>query len=336
MSHPEKNDVRVVPKLVIPGGAIRIEFASKAMFAYDNVECVIGGVSAKVISASRLGVHVLVPEGVEGQAVVEVRMHSSDSPITAMLTVGRELARDLHNVANPAIDPIDGSIVATRSGGRGQTMPVSLFRIRQPGVLEEVDADILNPTGLAFDQRGNLFVSARSDGEVWKLDRDGRLSAFSTGLGVATGIAFDSRGELHVGDRTGSVFRLSGIGDSELLAKLEPSVAAFHLAFDSEDNLYVTAPSLSGFDSIQSIDRIGFVRTVFRGLGRPQGIAFDSKGVLFVVGSFRGCRGIVRISPESGDAVMVLAGPDIVGLAFRGDNEMIVGTRERLYSVEVD
>lgn len=325
--------MEITPMRALPGGLIEIAIKTDALFSYDDVECRIGGLPARIVSASRRGFHVQIPDGVEGDVVVEILspLIASENPIS--IEVGREYARDLHIVANPAIDPQDDSIVTTRSGGRGQSMPVSLFRIRKAGFVDEIDADIMNPTGLAFDSQGSLFVSARADGEIWKIDRDGGLSAFSTGLGIPTGIAFDSEQVLHVGDRTGTVYRLSPNGDSEVLAKLDPSVAAFHLAFSPDGELYVTAPSISGYDSVQVVDRIGFVRTVFRGLGRPQGIAFDRKGGLFVVASYRGSRGIVRISPQTGDAEMVVSGPDIVGLAFRG-TELIVATREKIYGFE--
>jgi len=333
MNESNGEKMGVSPRRALPGGVVEITVKSDAPFSYDGVECRVGGLPARIVSASRRGFHVQVPEGAEGDLFVEIISPLIDVPDPIGIEIGRELARDLHIVANPAIDPVDDSIVTTRSGGRGQSMPVSLFRIRKPGFVDEIEADIMNPTGLAFDSQGSLFVSARADGEIWKIDREGRLSAFSTGLGIPTGIAFDSEGVLHVGDRTGTVYRVMANGDSEVLAKLDPSVAAFHLAFSPDGELYVTSPSISGYDSVQVIDRIGFVRTVFRGLGRPQGIAFDRTGGLYVVASYQGSRGIVRISPETGDAELVVAGPDIVGMAFRG-SELIVATRERVYGFE--
>ena len=325
-----ENMMNVRPSMAIPGGVVELAMDSDAGFVSDDMKCRIGGIQSRIISASRRGLHVLVPDGVEGIVKVEVESPSSSSEFECLLEVGREFARDLHIVASPAVDPIDGSIVTTRSGSRGQLMPVSLFRIRTAGQLEEIDVDIMNPTGVAFDEKGVLYISARADGEIWRLSRDGNLSAFSTGLGVPTGIAFDESGSLHVGDRTGTIYKLAANGDSEVLAKLDPSVAAYHLVFDAEGSLYVSAPSLSGYDSVQIVDSIGFVRTFFRGLGRPQGMAFDSKGFLFIAASYRGSRGVVRISPE-GEAQLVLAGSDVVGLAFRGSDEMIVATREKIY-----
>ena len=51
-------------------------------------------------------------------------------------------------------------------------------------------------------------------------------------------------------------------------------------------------------------------------------LAFDDDGNLYIAGSLRGRRGIVRISPEGEQAEIVVAGVNLVGLAFSASNEM--------------
>ena len=117
-------------------------------------------------------------------------------------------------------------------------------------------------------------------GEVYAVGRDGSRSVFATGLGIATGIAFDAKGLMYVGDRSGTVYRVKDIGETETFAVLEPSVAAYHLAFGPDERLYVTAPGLASHDAVFAIDKKGDVTTYFRGFGRPQGLAFDKGGNL--------------------------------------------------------
>src|SRR6185295_16854206 len=83
------------------------------------------------------------------------------------VTVGKQLAEDLHPVANPAFDPDDGSLFVTRSGSRGEQLPVTLFRVDVSGDVIEFSGDITNPTGIAFDSSGQMFVSSRMDGIVY-------------------------------------------------------------------------------------------------------------------------------------------------------------------------
>jgi sugar lactone lactonase YvrE len=68
-------------------------------------------------------------------------------------------------------------------------------------------------------------------------------------------------------------------------------------------------------------------------LGRPQGIAFDVQGNLYVAASLGGRRGVVRISPDR-NAELFLSGPAIVGLAFAPSKSMIVATNNSLFKVD--
>ena len=138
---------------------------------------------------------------------------------------------------------------------------------------------------------------------------------------------------MHVGDRTGTIFKVNGIGEERAWTQIEPSVAAFHLAFGPDDSLYVTGPTVTSFDCIWRIDPNGNVDVFYKGLGRPQGLAFDSDGNLYVAAAFRGRRGIVRISPGGGDAKLVLAGINLVGLAFSAGGEMAVVSIDSIYSL---
>src|SRR6266478_6369475 len=90
----------------------------------------------------------------------------------------------------------------------------------------------MNPSGLALDRMGNLFVSCRNDGTIHRITPDGRAEQWIEGMGVATGIAFDPKGNLYVGDRSGTVFKISPSREIFVFATLEPSIAAYHLALE--------------------------------------------------------------------------------------------------------
>src|SRR5258708_14300174 len=104
---------------------------------------------------------------------------------------------------------------------------------------------------------------------------DGRAGHWIEGMGIATGIVFDQNGNLYVGDRSGPVFKISPSREIFVFATLEPSVAAYHLAFHPSGDLFVAGPTTSSFDRIHRITQGGEVSVFFRGLGRPQGIALD-------------------------------------------------------------
>jgi sugar lactone lactonase YvrE len=160
------------------------------------------------------------------------------------------------------------------------------------------------------------------------------MSTFVEGMGVATGIAFDSEGNLYVGDRGGTIFKISQNRQIFVFATLEPSMAAYHLAFGPDGFLYVTGPTTSSFDAISRISQQGDVELFYRGLGRPQGMTFDEQGRLYVAASLGGRKGVIRITPDR-RADLFLSGPGVVGLAFTPSRALIIATTNSLYRVDV-
>jgi len=320
------------PVYAIAGGEVVIDCAG--FDTGDPRECavLIGDEPAEIIALGPRRVLVTVPETKGGE--LEVRLQSGtvlSEPAT--LTVARKLASDLHPVANPAFDPDDGALFVTRSGSRGEELPVTLFRIDLGGEVTEYSGDIPNPTGIAFASDGQMFVTSRLEGVVYKITPFKEAVTFARNLGVATGVAFDREGTMYVGDRTGTIFQINGIGEERAWVQIEPSVSAFHLAFGPDGSLYVTGPTVTSFDCIWRIDPEGNIDTFFKGLGRPQGLAFDTEGNLYVAASLRGRRGIVRISPDGSEANMVVAGVNLIGLAFSSAGEMAVVSIDSVYSL---
>jgi sugar lactone lactonase YvrE len=212
-------------------------------------------------------------------------------------------------------------------------VPVSIFRITRDGIVEDFSSDVMNPTSIAFGRTERMFVTSRFDGTVYRVTAEREFVAFAADLGVATGLAFNRNGEMFVGDRSGTIFKINEIGEAKPWAQHEPSVSAYHLAFGPDGSLYVSGPTVSSFDSITRFDEDGNASTFYQGLGRPQGLAFDRAGNLYVAASLRGRRGIVRISPDGSDVQLVVSGMNVVGLAFGSVGEMIVATNGAVYTI---
>jgi DNA-binding beta-propeller fold protein YncE len=323
----------IEPQHAIPGGEITIECDG---FRFDPASadgCYVEGMQCRTVAASTTRVICIVPSDLAGGSA-PVHLESIGAVTNELaLNVGERLAENMHMVANPAVDPIDGSLILTRSGSRGQHLPATLFRLETDGYIDEFSDPVLNPTGLAFDDDGNLFVSNRARGEVYLIDRNGRVDVYASGLGIATGLAFDGEGTLYVGDRSGTIYRVPRFEQPEPFASLEPSVAAYHLAFGPDGLLYVTAPGLASHDSVHVIDADGQSRSFVKGFGRPQGLAFDANGDLYVAACYRGFHGIVRISADGTSAQPFIAGPNVVGLCFDRDGHIIVATNSDVYSL---
>jgi sugar lactone lactonase YvrE len=175
-----------------------------------------------------------------------------------------------------------------------------------------------------------MYISSRFDGQVYRVTAEGTASVFASNLGVATGIAFDPQGYLYVGDREGTVYRVNHQGIPTAFATLAPSVAAFHLAFDHQGNLYVTNPSMSGYDAIHRITPEGQIQAFVTDLGRPQGMAFDHQDNLYVVSYYRGDAGVLKITPQ-GEVSHVVSGANLVGLALDSLAHLLVVSTSAVY-----
>src|SRR4029077_8172200 len=295
----EKNGIprieSVSPAAAIPGGEVEIRGSGFATRTHLRPVVGFGEGEATLALASPHRLVARVPDGAHSGTVQVAAMEHESQPFP--FSVGMQIADNLHPVANPAVDA-SGNIYVTFSGPRGQRVPVSLYKINSNYTVKPFVTSLINPTGLALNSKGDLFVSCRHDGTIYRVTPDGRSEQWIEGMGIATGIAFDAKGNLFVGDRSGTIFKISPEREIFVFATLEPSVAAYHLAFHPSGELYVSGPTTSSYDRVYRITQNGEVHVFYRGLGRPQGLAFDQDGNLFVVASFGGRRGVVRISPQ--------------------------------------
>jgi hypothetical protein len=321
----------VFPPAAIPGGELQIR--GKGLGREPRPKVVIGEVDAPIVIGSDSYMVVRVPDGASaGELVVSPSDDSHSNSWTC--DIGIQIADNVHPVANPAVDR-HGNVYTTFSGSRGQKTPVAVYKIDLNYTPKPFINDMMNATGLIFDADGILYVSSRYDGIVYEVTPNGQMSVYVEGMGVATGMAFDRDENLYVGDRSGTIFKISRSRQIYVFTTLEPSIAAYHLAVGPDGYLYVTGPTTSSYDAVHRCAPTGEVEVFYRGLGRPQGIAFDAEGRLYVAGSLGGRRGVVRVDAER-KAELFLSGPGIVGLAFTPSRSMVVSTTNSLYRVDVD
>jgi sugar lactone lactonase YvrE len=317
----------IQPGASLPGGEIRIIGKALKPPRLARPEVSFGGVRGSIVVSSEEFVIARVPYGAQsGPVMVQSNGHVSNG---REIKIAQPIAENLHPVANPALD-IEGNMYVTFSGSRGQKVPVSIYKIDANYDVKPFVSDLMNATGLAFDPEGQLYVSSRYDGTVYRVSPNGTISTYAEGMGVATGIAFDHEGNLYVGDRTGTIWRIAPDRQTFVFATLEPSLAAYHLAFAPNGILYVTGPTTSSFDAVYSVDPHGTVSVFYRGLGRPQGLAFDAQGNLYVAASLAGQRGIVKVTPDQ-QASLAVSGHNLVGLAFTRTGGAVLATTNSVF-----
>lgn len=319
------------PLRAIPGGRITINGVGFPVDAPRVPEVRFGDIPARVVYASPVRLIAIVPNGLDGGRVpIRIAGIAGETPL---VDVGAPFATGLHQVDNPVFDR-EGNLYVTFSGTRGQQVPVSIFRVRPNGTRETFSTGIVNPTSMAIDPEGRLYVSSRFEGTVYRVDGQGTAETFATDLGVACGLTFAPDGTLFVGDRSGTIFRVDRNGRPSTFASLPPSVAAFHLAYGPDRALYVTAPTMSPYDAVYRIDEKGEATIVFSRFGRPQGLAFDNQGSLHVVEALAGASGLYRLASDS-EPTLVLSGPGLVGVAFHPLSGLVVASNDTAYRLAV-
>ena len=321
--------VDVTPAAAVPGGTISVRWVGKDLKPFARPTMRLGDVQAHLISTSPELIVAQVPADVaSGDLWISVGGQESNR---VHVEIAALVGTNLHPVANPALD-MDGNLYTTLSGRRGEKVPNSVFKIDPLGTVQPFVPDLANPTGIAFNGYGEMFVSSRHDENIYKISSFGEKTIYAKGMGVATGIAFDHDDNLYVGDRSGNIFKIDKKREIFVFATLEPSVSAYHLAFDDEQNLYVTGPTTSSYDNAYKVTPNGNVSIFFAGLGRPQGLAFDVESNLYVAASLAGRRGIIRITPSRVGSIVV-SGNNLVGLAFGYHQELYLASNDSIYKL---
>jgi sugar lactone lactonase YvrE len=322
------------PAWAVPGGRVIVRGEGFPLDDHGPPGVRVGGERAHVAAASCRHLTIVVPPGAAaGTSLVQI-----DGFVGPPLSVeiARTLVTGIHQVDNPAFDRA-GRLYVTHSGSRGNRAPVSLFRIGPDGVREPLPVDVGNPTSIARGPDGALFISSRFDGHVYRLTEDGQTELYVTDLGVPTGLAWGPDDALYVGDRSGSVFRVTPGRQVETFATLPASVAAFHLAFGPDGSLFVAAPTLASRDAVYRIGPDRLVEPIDGPFGRPQGLAFDAEGRLYVADALAGAAGLWRLDPASPGRApeLVLAAPALVGIAFDPGGGLVAASNDTVWRLDV-
>ena len=218
-----------------------------------------------------------------------------------------------------------GSAICKFPQGDSTSPCVSRLTGKQEGFVDGPlrSAQFAHPEALTSDGKGNLYVADTSNHRIRKIDSKGNVSTFA-GSGIQgfgngpantarlrypVGVAFDTKGNLYVADSQNhrirkidskgnvSTFAGSGVqGFQNGPASTAQFKFPYGLAFDTTGNLYVADISNH---SIRKIDNKGNVST-YAGTGIkgstngpavtaqfkfPYGLAFDTKGNLYVTDS---------------------------------------------------
>lgn len=319
---------RAFPPYLVPGGRFWLRGPHAAPSGPGPHQVTVGGRAAPIVFSAVDRLAAECPDEVDGGRSRIALSWSQDA--AAEVEIGVPVATGVHQVDSPVFDT-RGNLYLTYSGSRGQQAVVSLFRVSPEGVREPFASGIVNATSVAIGPDGHLFVSSRFDGTVHRVFEDGQHDIVASDLGRACGLAFGPDGTLYVGDRSGTIFALDlQAGVTKTLITLPPSVAAFHLAMGQDDALYVTGPTLASYDTVYRVELNGRVSRLAPRFGRPQGLALDASGAVYVTEALAGVSGLYRLVGD-GRRELVVAGRGLIGAAFGPGGQMVVCSHDTAY-----
>jgi sugar lactone lactonase YvrE len=182
----------------------------------------------------------------------------------------------------------------SRSGGvNGNTLTTAKFN---------------NPSAVAIDSSGNLFIADRGNNKVRKITQPGTgdsfTSTFASRLPGPVGVAVDASNSIYVvtfNDGKLRVFNSAGSLLRTVRGLLKPTA----LAVGADGTVYVTEQ----VGNLEQISTNGTVTLVLSGLKKPQGIALLPGGLLAV--SDTGNNAISIVNPANGTNTVIAGGSDV-------------------------
>jgi sugar lactone lactonase YvrE len=163
------------------------------------------------------------------------------------------------------------------------------------------------PDGLAFNSQGNLFEADYGSGNIYEYTPTGTRSTFSTG--GALGLAFNSAGLLFDATIDGDIIEVKPGNKRTTFASGLGGL--YGLAFNSAGNLFTLD---FGSGNVYEITPGGAVSTFASGFSNARGIAFDSAGNLYVANY--GSSNIVEIAPNGVTNLFASGIDNPTGIAF--------------------
>jgi sugar lactone lactonase YvrE len=150
-----------------------------------------------------------------------------------------------------------------------------------------------SPAGLAFDTPGNLYVADYGVNAVLKITPAGVKTIFAASLNGPRGLAFDAAGYLFVAEEAGLIRKVAPEGTISFFASANTPRG---LAFDAAGNLFVASLNTN---TVLRFTPQGVQSTFASGMVKPNGLAFDTSGNLYVSEYVQSGR-ILKFPPSGG------------------------------------
>ena len=127
-------------------------------------------------------------------------------------------------------------------------MPVAIYKIDTSYNVKPFLSEMMNATAIAFDRAGQMYVSSRFDGTVYRVAPNGTVSSYAEEHGRGNWYSVRPQRKLVRWRPQRNDLKVAKDRQIFVFATLEASVSAYHLAVGPQGDLFVTGPTTSSFD----------------------------------------------------------------------------------------
>ncbi|MCH8828246.1 MAG: NHL repeat-containing protein [Planctomycetes bacterium] len=156
-------------------------------------------------------------------------------------------------------------------------------------IVERIRLPLQRPRRVLIDSKGNRIIADSGAGKVFLITPGGSVRTLADRLNEPSGLAFDQAGNLFVSNHAlgekdaGSIIRITPEGKTSVF--VQKLTGPKGLAFDAQGRLYV---ALFDMNRIIRVDKTGKISQFSQAVSTPAGLAFDRKGFLWAVNSLDG------------------------------------------------
>ena len=184
-------------------------------------------------------------------------------------------------------------------------LPITAQSAYFSGVTNTLPGSYTNPTGMALDSSGNIYVSDGGNGTVSEiLASNGSVNQIASGLGQPWAVAVDGSGNVYTADLDGTVKKILA-SDRSINTLARGFNQPLGVAVDSGGNVYIAG---SGTSTVYEISEGGStITTLGGGFSVPRGLAVDQNGNIYVTDQVNGTVSEMPNTCTSSSCVTTLA-----------------------------